>query len=376
MSILTECWNNIIGISRKNDDCISDDRPADYNVSKSGLYLDELKGINLRFVNETGGYTDLWTKCQVSIENAIRTFKIDVISELLKKNKERYETFIGNIGSQRFKSNLSITNTYAGVRMYCNDISGGIFKLTHIGVIMDKTETFDIDIYSNLDDSIIETISVDSIAGQLNKIALTTPIELPLSDDNYDNLEYYFIYPITDKQPKNNLVTCGCNGVTWCFNTQKPCFANKAKKDRWRQWAMVGGITGNDISNRENWGISEYMNGLILIGELKCDKFIYLCNENSDYETEIDQAIAYSVLYKAGEFLMDEFIDNEDISRYTALGKEALINSQEYYNQRYTVMINFIASNLDISQYSCLECTPAKGFQLRQQFITDERRRI
>lgn len=369
MSVLKDCWENIVGITR-SDICIDDyDRPANYNTSLSGLYLDELKGMNLKFVEDTGG--ELWDKLAMSYENAVRTFKMDVIAEILKRHKPRYDPFIGNIGSQRFKNSLALTKSYAGIRMYCNDIKGAFFTLKAVGVIMDKAETFDIDIYNNLSEDIQHTIEVTSLANKISITNLATPIDLQLSSDNYDNLEYFFLYNRGTKQPKDNKPTCGCGGVNWCFKIDNPCFADaKTTKDRWRHFAMVGGIQGDDISIREDWGITQEMNGIVLIGEFNCDKFIYLCNDNMDFEyDEIGQAVAHAIAYKWGEFTMDYFLDTQEISRLTTLGNEALNNNREYYNQRYTIMINFIADNLDTSQFGCLSCRPVQNARFSRQLL-------
>ncbi len=365
MSVLQNCWENIVGYSRENE--LPDyKRPTNYNLSLSGLYVDELRGINLNIINDTTGY--LWSKLKNAYDNSIRVFKSDIMNEILKHHKTRYDQFIGNIGSQRFSRSLNLTGTYAGIRMYCNDIKGGSFKLNAIGILMDKAETFDIDIYNNLSEEPIHTISVTS---QPNKVSIVNiePILLQLSDNNYDNLEYFFIYPRTTKQPKDNKPTCGCGGVHWCFNSENPCFADaKATKDRWRQYAMIGGISGDDISARENWGITQEMNGIILIGEFNCDKYSYFCNPNMDFENEeIRQAIAHAINYKLGEFIMDFFLDTENISRFTVLGHEAINNNRTYYNSRYSVMINFIAENIDTSKFGCLSCKSVQNAKFSTQ---------
>lgn len=369
MSVLNNCWSNIVGYTR-SDTCINyDEAPDNYSESKSGLYLDELKGINLKWTEDTGGY--LWEKLQNAYENAIRTFKIDSISEILKTHKRRYEDFNGNIGSQRFRTSLNLTGNYAGVRMYCNDIKGAFFTLKAIGVLMDKTETFSINVYDNLSEDIIKTIEVNSIANKISITNLAEPLVLNLSQDNYDNMEYFFIYNRGTKQPKDNKSTCGCGGVNWCFKKESPCFADaKATKDRWRQWAMVGGIQGDDISTREEWGVSQEMYGIVLIGEFTCDKFVYLCSDDTDYEyDEVGQAIAHAIAYKWGEFVMDYFLDTPEISRSTMLGLDAINNNRQYYNQRYAVMIDFISNNIDTSKYGCLSCRPVQGAKINRQLL-------
>lgn len=370
MSAILDCWSHIIGFTREADLCLNNDNISpDYDYSNSGLYIDELKGINLRFVEETGGSLDLWTKLERARENAIRAFQMDAMAEIMRVNKPRYELFKGNIGSQKYTKNQTLNTTYAGVRFYCNDIRGGVFKLTGINTVFGTTGVVDIDVYNNLSPDKITTITVNTTANRVESNTLATPLELDLWTDDYDNLEYYFVYSLAGNTPKDNQPTCGCGGVMWCFNRKNPCFASsKATKDRWRQFAMVGGITGDDLTILDEWPTTQNMNGLVLVGQYKCDPMIYLCNDLSDYEQNpFDQAVAYAILYKTGEFLMDEFLDTQEVSRYTALGLEAINNNREYYNSRYTAMINYVKDNLDVEQFGCLTCKPVyplnKGFQ-------------
>lgn len=362
MSVLPSCWDNIIGITRKSDICIDEvGIPIDYNISNSGLFIDELRGINLRLVQDLGTETDLWDRIEVSKENAIRAFQIDILNEVRKSNHSRIDLFKGNIGSQRYTKNLSVSNTYAGVRMYCNAIRGGYFHLTGINTIFGTTGQITVTVYNNLSEDAITSFTINTTANRVESNSID--LSLPLWNDEYDNLEYYFIYELT-QTPKDNQPTCNCGGVHWCFNVQNPCFADgKATKDRWRQFAMVGGTQGDTISDRENWYTSKVMNGIVLIGQYQCNPIVYFCNEDQDFENnDYDIAVAYAILYKTGEFLMDEFLDTREITRYTALGLEVINNNREYYNSRYIEMINFLSSNIDINRFGCLKCKPSMGY--------------
>lgn len=60
------CLDTVIGLSRTVCNCY-EDQPADYDVSDSGLYIDELEGLNLQIAGgaadcEQGGVFDLLQK--------------------------------------------------------------------------------------------------------------------------------------------------------------------------------------------------------------------------------------------------------------------------------------------------------------------------
>ena len=81
------CFSNIIGFSRKEDSCVDESWLDSYAESESGLYIDELPGFPQRFVASLGGNYDIWEKMNNAMENAITTFKMDVVSEILKYNE-------------------------------------------------------------------------------------------------------------------------------------------------------------------------------------------------------------------------------------------------------------------------------------------------
>ena len=98
MSIFN-CFNDVIGISRKEDLCVEGSFD---DTSLSGLYLDELQGISLRILNATGGNATLIEKMDNARENAINAFKVDVMQKILETKEHARSKFIGDIGGKSF----------------------------------------------------------------------------------------------------------------------------------------------------------------------------------------------------------------------------------------------------------------------------------
>ena len=354
MSTVYDCLRYAIGFSREECACV-DDWSEDYAVSDSGLFVSELQGMSLRMLDSLGGCNDIWEKMDRSRENAISTFRVDLMQEVLKYKEPIRDRFSGDIGYKQFKPLVSSTHDYYGLRLY-SDVRGGVFVLRSITVMLNSTETFDVEIYDDYD--LVYTISVTS---QANRPTTTdvTPIELPL-DRNY-----YFIYnPVG--QPYAIKLTCGCGNYRWCFCVETPCY--KPSRDKWTEWAMVGGVSGDVLSDRENWPCNSVANGLSLHGNFSCS--VTICNEDSDFiNNEIDVAMAYAVLYKTGEFLTNYIMDTGEVSRYTLLGTEALNENRIYYNKRYAVMIDFIARSIDDDRDDCMRCKSPMGLGKRSHFI-------
>jgi hypothetical protein len=357
------CFSQIIGFSRSEDICV-DDWDASYALSDSGLYIDELQGMSLRILDAVGGKDSIWSMMDRARTNGINTFKTDIFTELLKYNEYRREKFTGEIGHRRFTSVIT-KHIYHGMRFYSN-IRGGVFTLRGVTLNLNSTENVNLLIYDDF--TLLHTIAISSTAGQPKYNAIT-PIDLEL------NGNYYFIYaPIGT--PYNNKMTCGCGGYRWCFNVEKPCY--NSSKENWTLWAMAGGISGDaitpdsdDIIGLEDWSVSQYAQGLRLHGDFKCDAMNMLCSDSSDFDNnEIDKAIAYAILYKTAEFLTYEIKNSGEVSRYTLIGNDDVLGTNmQYYSDRYAVMINFIAQNIEPSRNECLKCRSVLGIGKTSHFI-------
>jgi hypothetical protein len=316
--------------------------------------MDEIHGMNLRVIDSLGGAADIWEKMSKARENAINTFKTDIWGEILKYNEYRREKFVGEIGYRRFSQVIS-KDTYHGMRLY-SEIRGGVFTLRGVTLGLNSTETVNLLIYDDFE--LLYTIPIDSVANKPNYNAIS-PVDLDLQGN------YYFIYTPVGT-PYNNKMTCGCGGFKWCFDIDHPCF--KGSRDNWTQWVMAGGIHGDDPADRDDWGVSFYAQGLRLHGEFKCDATDILCSESSDFvNNEVDRAMAFAIAYKADEYLSYEISNSDEVSRYTLLGKDQLIDNMKYYSDRYTAMINFIAENIEPSRSDCLRCRPALGISKTSQ---------
>lgn len=359
---IPSCYNSVIGWSRKENVCVSEPWNADYADSESGLYVDELPGMPQGFIDSLGGNYDIWEKFTNSMDNAIRTFKLDVIGEILKYHEPTRERFKGEIGGKSFTTTLA-DHTYHGMRMY-SDIRGGSFVLRGVYLLLNVTEAVTLNIYDDYD--LLYTVNLQSTAGKPHYNAIT-PIELPLQTEGAYSGNYYFIYTTTGL-PYNNKIGCNCGGHSWCFNILKPCYHRS--RDNWTQWSMIGGIFGDDLSERDDWNTSRDAHGMILNGEFTCNVLDSLCDEDADWiNNEVNFAIAHALWYKTGEYVATFIMDTEEVSRKTLLGIEQWNNNRVFYNSKYVTMINFIAENFEEERNECLKCRPPMGISKYAQML-------
>jgi hypothetical protein len=235
MSLPADCLQYVIGLSQTSCECFADDKPLDYDRSDSGIYLDQLEGLNLNLVDSANDCDQgsVWDIMLRSKENAIKSFKADLIGSLLTKYKQKRQPFSGVIGSKSSKNTLNLQTTYAGERIYSSNIIGGVMKIKRLGVFMNATNSFDVEIYNQYDADPLYVIPVSSVANQLywNDV----DIELPMNLETQDDPNYYIIYPVSGMQPKDTANGCGCSSSVYKYywNLQRPAFKSYQKDRLW-----------------------------------------------------------------------------------------------------------------------------------------------
>ncbi len=360
MSLDPECLDNVIGLSETQCACFTTGAPYDVNESKSGLFLDQLEGITLDIAGsiEDCGQGSLWDIMAKSRSNAIKSFKSDVLTGLLSKYKQKRQPFSGVIGSAKYKNNLTLPNTYAGVRIYSANIIGGIMSVKRIGLLFDNNYTFDVSIYNDLSDSPIATYTVTTNANALTWFNISSALNLDMNEISNDNPNYYLIYTASGKKPKDITAGCGCSTSVYHYywNLNKPQFKSY-EKDRWSEYIMLTGINGDDISDRENWGTTSYLNGILLDVDFKCKVNDLICTDDMDFTSNgVALAMAFAIRYKAGFFLIDSILASGQINRYTMMDRERLMQKKNTYNTEYQSRIDWITDEINWKANDCLEC--------------------
>lgn len=355
-----DCLTTIIGLSQTNCECFDDNKPIDSNVSDSGIFLDEIEGLTLNMADaasecESGS---LWDILSGARTNGITYFKSDLMASLAQKYKQKRHPFMGTVGSSKFKNSLTLSGAFGGIRIYCANIISGVMTINKIGLAFEQAATFDIEIYNNVDDTPIHTFTVNSVANKFEWYTLTTPVELAMSDDTGENPQYYLIYSVSGMKPKDVRGSCGCSSANYKYywNANNPIYKSY-EKDRWSEYIMLTGIQGNDISDRENWGTSEYLNGLILDAKFICKTSDLICKNVFDYEgNELAFVMAYAVRYRAAAIVIDEILSSGNLNRYTMMEREALYGKRNNYIKEYQNRISYLSDNINWKANDCLTC--------------------
>lgn len=356
----TDCLSHIIGLSQTNCECFDEGKPGDASTSESGLYLDKVEGLTLDLANAASDCEqgDVWDMMSSAREEGIKMFKSDLMVALSQKYKQKRHAFMGVIGSAKFKNNITLSGTHGGVRIHCANVISGLMTLNRIGLVFDTTAVFDIEVYNNLDADPIDTFEVESEANKLKWFTLTSPLELEMSDDSGENPQYYLIYSVSGKKPKDVKGSCGCSSANYKYywDLKTPRYKSY-EKDRWSEYIMLTGIQGNDISDRENWGTSEYLNGILLDAKFVCKTGELICKQNMDFaNNELALVMAYTVRYRAAALLIDAILSSGNLNRYTMMDREALYGKRSHYIKEYQNRVSWLSDNINWQANDCLTC--------------------
>lgn len=356
--IIPDCYESIIGLTRSDCPCYTDipDNAAD---SLSGLYLDELVGLSfIQSMTDCDNGNDLFFNMEKARDNAISTFQADTNALLLRSFKMRRNPFYGGIGRAISNNNVSLsTGNYLGVRMYCNNVKGGIIYIKSIGTLFNNTGVVSLDIYNNLGE-LVKQYDLTTVANTHTQN--TVDLELPLHSDYTDHLEYFFIYQLGAITPKINDIKCNCGNFKPVFNCSKPYY--NVKHDTvygWADWLMVGGINSATIPDFTDCGCNtnNYLYGLTFQVEIKCKVSEVLCHEQLDFEgNPLAAAMAIAIQNKAGEILGDWVLRSGNLNRFTLLNTEQFVNDLASFKATYDQMIEYIVESADITQNDCLTC--------------------
>lgn len=342
------CLEDVVGLSQNDCECYETDRPADYNQSKSGYYLDQLPGLDLKLIGSDVecGDGNIWEKMESALQQAKVEFRTDVLASITEYASPRRKPFNGRIGETKKKTTIVATTNWMGLVIQTGNIKGGEFTLKGITTLMDSAATFDVYVYNNIeDDPLIMIPDVQSAANQLydNPLDPSEDLIFPLYSTECDDLEYYIVYMPAGFNPKDNKISCGCS--------RRPDF---------EQWFHLQGTAGNDIADREGWGRNDFANGLLLDLCITCNTADLICggdNVDRDWQNDpVSRVIAATIRYKAGVILVEDILNSGNINRYTMMNRDYLKGRRSHYNKEYGNRIMWLGENMSINGNDCLGC--------------------
>lgn len=358
---MIDCLNTTIGLSRNDCDCFDTDKPLNASDSDSGLFLDEIEGLNISTIDclddcSTGSLWDLMARAR---EQAILNFQADLLAEISRTHNLRRETYRGFIGGTKaIKLEVLSKGQVIGHRICVdNEIKGGCFNLKKIGLKGKDTSGNGVDIaipykiirsgYESVSAGVFNypVSSFDSL--HYNDINIELPLYVQGCEED---LFYDIIFELpANFTTYNNEISCGCGG--------------KKKQHKWQSWVDVEGfnadvcdpITGIEESNKTKSQRKGY--GLVLDTEILCKTADIICENSIDYTNNpVALTMAYTIRYKAGSILADLINSSNEPNSFTLLDKEGVEEYANLYRNEYENRVMYIAEQIDVNTNDCLLC--------------------
>lgn len=369
--MLENCLKNLVGLSRSDCSCFDTDRPTDFNISQSGLYISD--GLSLKVTDsasdcEQGG---VWDILETSRDRAINEFTMDYMHGIEARYGDKYTPFYSSNHKDRFigKKNInsafvSPISDFAALRLDPKCIKGGILTIEGVELALRDISiptTVDVNLFSSED--LLNPIDVVSI--KLTAIntftyeAFSTPFQIDLSDSDFDNgeINYFLAYKIPQgaKVPRTKIYD-GCN----CSK------GSKIKYNPWAQYLDAYGVSSDEFNTLDR---AKYTNsftmGLRVKATASCNKITWLCelaNDFSELMTLGDKDFKYAsdlaqiINVRAKEIVLDTVLRSPNINRLTMFAKDGVRDLRNRYRKQYSEYLQWFLQYMPLHRNDCLTC--------------------
>lgn len=368
------CFENIIGISRTTCQC-KPTMPAGYNISESGLFMDELEGMYLDMIQAAKDCDkgNLWDMMNLAREEAIGALKTELRACITSNTEPQRPYFTGTLGDPPSTANESQTGkTFAGQAWNLINARGATLRIKRIGAAFNATSVGSIilNIHDDLDAAPLYSIPLNTTANALNWNT-TSGIEIPLSIVERPFKTLYFTYTVNPAiNPKEMKVSCGCGnlGTVNLWHWTNPLWRMVPEPNTrydWLNYLQVTGINTNAVSLDSSVNFSTYqlLSGLLFDVEITCDIANIICNETfASVDPTISLVMAHAVRYKANSILLTNILSTPNLSRYTTRDKQYNEDKRLEFIGEYDQRINgFLCPTLSkypyLNKYNdCLKC--------------------
>lgn len=315
------CLEKVVAVSDVDCPCTESGRPADYQTSKSGLFLDSLIDLNMPLAAHDCEGQTVWQLGQDAIDEATAL----VMNNLLKCWGTAHvarKPFTALIGEPDFRRVIDPYGAHAGLRiMPRHDIEFGEIVITGISTAFSATGTVDVMLYDSLQEAPLWAVTLDTTANVLQPNPLDPVEVLPFTQVGRDPARYWLVYTVDPaNKPLDAKCFCTCN----------------SKQSQLEEWAFIRGVAGNDDSRagREDWMVGDYNNGLFLHVEIRCDARREVCDEEIRFGYDAEAGVlAEAIWYLGAALLAEKVLNSSRMNYYTAWDNERLVANAARYRQ-------------------------------------------
>lgn len=339
------CLDTLVGLSKQDYTCFTDDAPAGFDSSDSGYHLTDTD-YGLTIIDQCA--LDGWGLLQAARAQAILELKSDLRAALREKFDGFISPFSGIIAQLTSTGPRQVTGDFLGLRIRTKNQKGAKLVIKKLYLALDTAGTYTVNVRSNdplytVPDPV--SVIVSSV-NAMNVKVLDTPIELPLYSRTCEDkwLEYYISFDRNGATPRNNNVTC-CG-----------------KHPGWMDHLTVNGFQADD-SATTNGSYSSAAYGLALDAFLICEELDWICELEELNGYHLRDVLARSLQFRGAAIAISKLIDSILVNPCTSYQMEGLASRRSYLNSRYSDNIRWVAQNLPKKGLTdCFLCKPQDRF--------------
>jgi hypothetical protein len=346
------CLDTLVGLSKTEYACFTDNAPEDFDTSDSGYHLTDTD-YGLTVIEQCA--LEGWTLLAAALAQAIAETKTDLRAKLRERYDGRLTPFSGLIGKIKSTGTVTVTADYIGVRIRVKtQIKGAKLVIRKIYLGTNTSGAVNVTVTSN--DPLFTEPAAEPLTMVANTFASVTDlaIELPLwSENEFDTgeyLEYYITAPRNAAKPLNNTFTC-------CGSTPE-----------WMQYFWIDGMTADDTDGT-NGSFSREAMGFAFDAYLTCEELDWICDLEYLNGYHLLDVIARTIQFRGAAVAISALIDSIQVNPCTGYQLEALNSRRTYLNQRYADNIAWIAENMPDGVTDCFSCKPQSKFSRTKMLV-------
>lgn len=368
------CLDGIIGLANCACPCLEGTAPTGWDESNSGLFIADLIPMSmLEGADDCSDPENPWNLLHNGFEQGGNQLMKDLRAGLMKKNQLIRTAFRGVIGEKQSRDVLTLSTTYAGVRVSSPQIRGGYLRASAIGGIFNATGPIAVSCYNRFNALVGGPWTINTVAGVWSSTSIT--LSLPLWVDGAENPEYFFSYTVNQNNlPRANRLWCpGCAKESIpTFSIEKPYYMRTWRGPQsWANWAMVGAWSGNSLTDfdllSDETMTGSGMNGLTISCEFSCDPATAVCLDDLDFSDPVALSFAHAFRYIAAINVAEKIIRNPAPYRNAAVSKEILaVDIQQWYKD-YQTNLDYVLYNVNQNASDCIFCKPTFSLSLQSK---------
>lgn len=349
---------NIVGLTDRASICF-DNEPSGYDTSLSGFYLTDTEfGVDIQqaWAARSKDDTEVWDTLTRAREQAIKDFEVELALAIAKYKKPRLSPFYGTIGKNEVGMTLTPQGDLIGMKLCPIKYKGSYLRIEQIGIALGNTASdIDVKVYKVCDDYVfpdaVAETTINSSANVMNYNTLDTAIELPLWDEDCDDLEYRIYVNI----PSGSVV-------------KKTRFKCCSRRETWMDYLTPKGISANSYTGEPIDNISDSY-GISLKGRLQCKGLDWLCKDLNEFQGyDLFKVAARAIQCSGAAKLCVAILETTNVNAWTLLSREALAAKLQQLQDYFMQNVDTLAQGLPDNATDCYVCKETK-FTKRQILV-------